>query len=84
MGARSYELQVWWEIQPRVEEVYPQRNRAVGVLVKPREEDERKTRVVGRMSAEKEAINHIFREEQSNVDLQESLKRRGSAGGLTL
>ena len=22
-GARSYELQLWWEIQPRVTEVYP-------------------------------------------------------------
>ena len=22
-GARSYELQIWWEIQPRVVEIYP-------------------------------------------------------------
>ena len=38
-GARSYELQIWWEIQPRVVEVYPRRNRAARVLVEPREED---------------------------------------------
>ena len=33
--ARSYELQLWWEIQLRVAEVYPQRNSAVGVLAEP-------------------------------------------------
>ena len=29
-GARSYELHIWWEFQPRVVEVYPQVNRTKG------------------------------------------------------
>ena len=61
-GARSYELQIWWEIQPRVAEVYPRRNRAVGVLVESREEDERKTHAVGLLSAETGEMNHAIRE----------------------
>ena len=52
--AKSYELQIWWEIQPRVAEVYPRRKRAARVLVEPKEEDERKTRVFGPVSAKKE------------------------------
>ena len=40
-GARSYELQIGWEIQPRVAEVYPRRNIAARVLVEPKEEDTR-------------------------------------------
>ena len=62
-GARSYELQIWWEIQPRVAEVYPRRNRAERALVESKEEDERKTRAVGRVSAERGEMNHAIREE---------------------
>ena len=63
--------------------MYPRRNNAAGVLVEPKEEDERKTRVVGRVSAEREEMIHALREEQKDVDLQESPKRRGSAGDLS-
>ena len=63
-GARSYELQIWWEIQPRVAEVYPRSNRVTRVLAEPREEDERKTRAVGRVIAERGETSHTFREEQ--------------------
>ena len=81
-GARSYELQIWWEIQPRVTEVYPRSNRITGVLTEPREEDERKTRAVGRVRAERRETSHIFQEEQRDVGQQESLEKRGSVGGL--
>ena len=40
-GARNYELQIWWEIQPRVVEVYPQVYRSKGLLTRPSEEDVR-------------------------------------------
>ena len=36
--ARSYELQIWWEIQPWVVEVYPQGFKIKGLLAKPNEE----------------------------------------------
>ena len=39
-GARSYELQIWWEIQPKVVEVYPKVYRPKGFWTKPSEEDE--------------------------------------------
>ena len=48
-GARSYELQIWWEIQPKVVEVYPKIYRPKGFWTKPSEEDEGDSRVNGRM-----------------------------------
>ena len=57
-GARRYELQIWWEIQPKVVEVFPRTNKIDGGFVEPREEDERKTCAVGRVSVEEEEINH--------------------------
>ena len=39
-GARSYELQIWWEIQPKVVGVYPKVYRSKGSWTKPSEEDE--------------------------------------------
>ena len=39
-GVRSYELQIWWEIQPKVVEVYPKVYRPKGFWTKPSEEDE--------------------------------------------
>ena len=65
---RSYELQIWWEIEPRVSEVYPRRNSVEGVRSDSKEEDERRTRVAGQVSTEREERFHIFREMQK-VDL---------------
>ena len=59
LGARSYELQIWWEIQPRVVEVYPRGYITKGLLAVPNEEDEGKTRAIGRMRAEKGKTFHI-------------------------
>ena len=47
-GARSYELQIWWEIQPRVMEVYPRGRRTKDFLAISSGEDEGKTRAPGR------------------------------------
>ena len=62
VGARSYELQIWWEIEPRAVEVYPRTNSVVGVHADSREEDVRTTSVVGRVSTEREERFHNFRE----------------------
>ena len=84
VGARRYELQIWWEIQSRVVEVFPRTNKVDGGFAEPREEGERKTCVVGRLSVEEEEINHSLQKELSNMVQQGSLKRRGSVGGHTL
>ena len=66
LAPRSYELQIWWEIQPRVIEVYPRRHRREVVMIEPIEEDERKTHVAGRVIAKRGAMSPIIREEQRN------------------
>ena len=63
-GARSYELQIWWEIQPRVMEVYPRGCRTKDFLAISSGEDEGKTRTPGRVSAAKENPFHLSREWQ--------------------
>ena len=66
-GARSYKLQIWWEIQPTVVEVYPRSNRTLGALAEPSEEDDRKTCTDGRVRAERDETRHTSREEQRDV-----------------
>ena len=51
-GARSYELQIWWEIQPKVVEVYPKVYRPKGFLTRPSEEDEGTSRANERVRGE--------------------------------
>ena len=38
--ARSYELQIWWEIQPKLVDVYPKVYRPKGLLTRSSEEDD--------------------------------------------
>ena len=38
-GARSYELQIWWEIRPTMAEVFPRSSRTFGGPADPGEED---------------------------------------------
>ena len=66
-GARSYKLQIWWEIQPTVTEVYPHSSRAHGVLVESREEDGRSTCALGRVGVVWEVPRHTSREAQRDV-----------------
>ena len=62
--------------------VSPKKQRS-GSSCRTREEDERKTRAIGRVSAEREEMIHNFQEEHKDMDLQESLKKRGFAVGLS-
>ena len=82
-GARSYELQIWWEIQPRVVEVYPQGYRTKGLLAEPSEEDEGKSRANGRVRAAKGKRFHISQEMQCVESQQKVLGKCGSGGGVS-
>ena len=44
-GPRSFELQVWWELPPWSEGLYPSKGISVTGLYKPEEEDEHTTHV---------------------------------------
>ena len=79
-GARSYELQIWWEIHPRVEEVYPRGCRNKDLLVVSSGEDEGTTRAQGRVDAEK---SHFSRERQYDECQREVLEKSGKGGGVS-
>ena len=81
-GARSYELQLWWEIQPRVTEVYPHRHRRETDRTNPRVEDEEKIRAAGRVTTERGATRPILLEEQRDKGQQQALHKSGTEGGL--
>ena len=72
-GARSYEIQLWWEIQPRVTEVYPSRIRREKKMVNLVVEDEGKTRAAVRVTADREARRHIPRVVQRERDQWQAL-----------
>ena len=76
-GARSYEIQLWWEIQPRVTEVYPRRFRRETEMAYPRVEDEGKIRAAGCVTAEREATRPILREVQRNKGQRQALHKSG-------
>ena len=64
VGARSYELQLWWEIQPRVMEVYPRRCSSKDFMADSSGEEEGRTRAPGHVSAANENPFHLSREWQ--------------------
>ena len=82
-GARSYELQIWWEIQTSVVEVYPQVYRTKGLLTRPSEEDEGKSRANERVRVAKRKRFHTFREMQCVESQQKALELSGSGGGVS-
>ena len=49
VGARSYELQIWWEIRPTVAEVFSRSSRSIRGPADPGEEDDRDARAKGRV-----------------------------------
>ena len=81
-GVRSYEIQLWWEIQPEVTEVYPRRLRRETEMANPRVEDEGKLHADGRVMAEKGATRPTFREVQRNMGQWQALHSRGTGGNL--
>ena len=56
-GARSYELQIWWEIRPTVAEVFPRSSRTYG-MADPGEEDDRIARANGRVKTARAEKRH--------------------------
>ena len=82
-GARSYELQIWWEIQPRVMEVYPRGCRTKDFLAISSGEDEGKTRALGRVSEAKGNPFHYSREWQYGEGQWKVLEKSGRGGGLS-
>ena len=79
-GARSYELQIWWELQPRVMEVYPRGCRNKNFLMTSSGEDEGKTRAPGRVKEVKENRSHYTRERQYGEGQWEVLEKSGRGG----
>ena len=77
-GARSYEIQLWWEIQPRVTEVYPRRFSRETEMAKPRVEDEGRIRAVGCINAERGAKRHIPRVAQRDMGQWQALYKSGT------
>ena len=82
-GARSYELQIWWEIQPRVMEVYPRGCRTKVLSVISSGEDEGTTRAQGRVCVAKGNIFHLSRERQYDEGQWEVQEQRGIEGGAS-
>ena len=81
-GARSYEIQIWWEIQPRVMEVYPRIFSRETELGNPRVEDEGMIRAAGRVNAERGARRHIPRMAQRELGQWQALHKGGTEGIL--
>ena len=63
-GARSYELQLWWEFQPRMMEVYPRKRSSRNFMEESRGEEEESTRAPGRVSAANENLGYLSRDWQ--------------------
>ena len=80
-GARSYELQLWWEIQPRVLEVYPRRCSSKDFMADSSGEEGGRTRAPGRVSAENEIPFHLSREWQSVEGHRKVKVKRGNGNG---
>ena len=80
-GARSYELQLWWEIQPRVMEVYPRRCSSKDFMVDASGEEEGRTRAPGRVNAANENPCHLSREWQCVEGHRKVKVKRGTGKG---
>ena len=82
-GARSYELQIWWEIRPTVAEVFPQSNSIFGGPADPGEEDDRDARANGRVKTARAVKCHTSRDVQSEVGIWSFLGNCGVESRLS-
>ena len=82
-GARSYELQIWWEIRPTVAEVFTRSSRFVKVPTDPREEEDRDARTKGHMKPARAVKCHISRDGLSEVGNRSVLGNCGAVSKLT-
>ena len=81
-GARSYELQIWWEIRPTVAEVFPRSSRTFGGPADLGEEDDRDAHAKGRVKPARAVKYHTSRDEQSEVGNRSFLGNCGAASRL--
>ena len=82
-GARSYELQLWWEIRPTVAEVLSRSSSTLGDPADAGEDDDRDARAKGRVKPALAVKRHTSRDEQSKVGTRSFLGICGGAGRLT-
>ena len=82
-GGRSYEIQIWWEIQPWVTEVYPRRFSRETEMANPREEDEWNRRAPGRVTEERGTDKHNPRIMHREVGQWQALHASGTEGILS-
>ena len=82
-GARCYEIQLWWEIQPRVTEVYPCRTKRETEMMNLDVEDEGKSRAAVCVIAEREARRHNSRVVQGKRGQWQDLCRNGTKDSLS-
>ena len=82
-GARSYELQIWWEIRPMVAEVFPRSSRTYGGPTDPGEEDDREALVEGRVKPIRKVKCHTSRDAQIEVGHRSYLGNCEAAGRLS-
>ena len=83
-GARSYELQIWWEIRPTVAKVYPRNSRNSGGPTDPREEDDRVARANGCVKTGRAVKHHTYRDGQSKVGIRTTLGSGDAESSLSL
>ena len=82
-GARCYEIQLWWEIQPWVTEVYPCRTKRETEMVNLVVEDEGKSRAAVSIIADREARRHNSRVVQGKRGQWQDLCRNGTKDNLS-
>ena len=83
-GARSYELQIWWEIRPSVAEVYPRSSRSSGEPTDPREEDDRDTRANGRVKSGWTIKRHNDKDGQNKEGIRTTWECGAAESRLTI
>ena len=82
-GARSYELQKWWDIRPTMAKVFPQSNRTYGGPTEPGEEDDREACAEGRVKPVWAVKCHTSRDEQCEMGHRSYLGNCDAAGSLS-
>ena len=83
-GARSYELQIWWEIRPSVAEVFPRSSRPPGEPTDPGEEDNRDTRANGRVKSGWTIKRHNDKDGQNKEGIRTTLECGAAESRLTI
>ena len=82
-GARSYELQIWWEIRPTVAEVSPRSSRNSGGPSDSGEEDVRAARANGCVKIGWAVTHHNYRGGQSKAGNRTTLGSGAAEGRLS-